>query len=220
MQITRDQVLCALLAVLTVGVGVQAYSIMELREQLGQLDGERAVHTADATTAAPLDVTPTRPATPDTDPLAAAPPPMPVDPYDDFARMDAHMDRLFDGFMQRFDTRGAGPAFLDPDTLFGRASAFGPRLDFQDRGDHYEVLVDIPGTNEAELKVEADDERLVIEGSRSTETEAQEPGSFVRRERHVGHFKRQLWMPSDADPALLDTEYDDGVLRIRVGKRG
>ena len=141
------------------------------------------------------------------------------DPFAELERAEERMRSLFDDFYDRF---GVGTSWLaDGDSfLIGPTGQFAPRVDFQDRGDRYEVHVDVPGADESEVEVRVENKMLIVRGSRSSTLEESEPGSYVRRERYSGRFERRLALPRDADASSLRTEYEEGVLRITLQKNG
>ncbi|MCF6354402.1 MAG: Hsp20 family protein [Candidatus Polarisedimenticolaceae bacterium] len=46
-----------------------------------------------------------------------------------------------------------------------------------------------------------------------------EGGSYYRKERFDGTFRRTLTLPEDVDPDKVDASYKDGVLHITVQRR-
>ena len=205
-----QNVLGALLAVAAVGLGAQTYYLVQVRRQLD---------AAEARTAAT--------AAPDVQQRAGGPAAaLPRDLFADLDAADARMRELFDSFYARFDRDlGARHPLLDPSLvddgdpfLLGGAGQLGPRVDLRDRGDHYELSVDLPGAERADVEVRAEHGMLIVAGSRTTAREEEQPGSYVRRERHFGRFERRLKLPADADPSTLQTEYENGVLRATIDK--
>jgi len=212
--------LFALLAVLTVGMGVQTYYLIQVHEQLetSEVQASEVAQLDDAGDATHDGQGATVPS----DPPSGL---VPVDPLDRLGRAEDRVRRLFDDFYERFDA-GFGDPWLDRPTLLadgdsffmGNTGQFGPRVDLQDRGDYYELTVDVPGSEETDVVVLTDGQVLVIEGTRDTTTEESQPGSYVRRERQFGHFERRLRIPEDADPSTLSHGLENGVLRVTLHK--
>ena len=208
-----NKVLYALLAVLAIGMGVQTYYLVKVREEIGSTRVSAAER---------LDAPPPA-AEEDSDEVAAGAMRATGDPFE---ATEERMRSLFDDFYERFD-RGFGvpwfdtsPFTVDGDSfLFGSAGRLGPRVDLQDKGDRYEMLVDVPGVEQTDVVVRTEEGMLIVEGSRKSTFEESEGDKYVRRERHTGRFERRLSLPSDADPAALETEYEAGVLRIVLGKK-
>lgn len=207
-----NKVLCALLAAVAAGMGVQTYYLVQLHRRMNAAE---EVETAKVTTSE------------ETADRAAGASPALADPFAELEEAEARMRSLFDDFYDRFDTGldeswfDRRPFFADGDSfLFSPSGQLGPRVDLQDRDDHYEMLVDVPGADEADVVVRAENDMLIVEGSRSSTLEESEPGSYVRRERHTGRFERRVSLPDDADPSSVRTEYEDGVLRVTLRKKG
>ena len=150
----------------------------------------------------------------------------PHDPFAELEEAESRMRSLFDDFYARFD-RGPGASWFDESPFladgdsffFGPNGRLGPRVDLQDRGDHYEMLVDVPGADETDVSVRIENDTLTVEGTRDATRAESDDGAYVRRERHVGRFERRLPLPADADPTTLHTEYENGVLRVTLAKQ-
>lgn len=208
-----SKLLYALLAAVTVGLGVQTYSLVQVHRELGELRRQSVGAPAEVAHAEEA-----RPAQPQA--LQPMPPLAAQDPFADLAATEARMRSLFDTFYERFDQSFDDSFFDTPFTLdgdsflLGTGGRLGPRIDLQDRGDHYEVTVDVPGAEEADVAVRTEDGTLIIEGTRSAAGETSEPGSYVRRERRFGRFERRLSLPSDADAKTQETTFENGLLKV------
>jgi HSP20 family protein len=83
-----------------------------------------------------------------------------------------------------------------------------------------EVQALAPGLDPSSLEITIDRGLLVIAGDRRSELPAQEQrASVYANERFTGPFRRVITLPEDADPARVNANYRDGVLRISVAKR-
>tara|TARA_R110002126_G_scaffold4409_41_gene23319 strand:- start:3988 stop:4656 length:669 start_codon:yes stop_codon:yes gene_type:complete len=218
--LANSKLLCALLAVVSVGMGVQTYYLVRVHRQLRASEVQAAETTAwIETSEADDDQTALIPADPRTSLV-------PVDPFADLDQAEERMRSLFDNFHDRFD-RNFGDSWFDNRPILADGSSFllgnmgqlGPRVDLQDCGDSYEVTVDVPGAEETEVVVRVEGDMLIVEGSCATSNEESEPGSFVRRERQFGRFERRLAIPQDADDSTLHTEYANGVSKVTLLKK-
>ena len=188
--LANSKLLCALLAVVSVGMGVQTYYLVRVHRQLRASEVQAAETTAwIETSEADDDQTALIPADPRTSLV-------PVDPFADLDQAEERMRSLFDNFHDRFD-RNFGDSWFDS----------------------YEVTVDVPGAEETEVVVRVEGDMLIVEGSCATSNEESEPGSFVRRERQFGRFERRLAIPQDADDSTLHTEYANGVSKVTLLKK-
>ena len=86
-----------------------------------------------------------------------------TNPFALMRRMAEEMDRVFEGRLQR-----------------GEMSSWMPAVEVNEHDGKLEVLADLPGINESDVKVEVTDEGLVIQGERKREREdgAGEPRQF------------------------------------------
>ncbi len=93
-----------------------------------------------------------------------------------------------------------------------------PAVDIHEFSDRYQLELDIPGVNPANIDVSADNGVLTISGERSRpefETEA----DASRVERGFGEFRRRFDLPELADTDKIDAKASQGVLTIRIAKQ-
>jgi HSP20 family protein len=79
------------------------------------------------------------------------------------------------------------------------------------------VHVEVPGYKPSDLSVESHGQLLAITGKRVEPEPA--AGSFHRRERRGGEFKRTLELPRELDPSRAEATSRDGILTIRIPLR-
>lgn len=83
-----------------------------------------------------------------------------------------------------------------------------------------EVQALAPGLDPSKLEITVDRGLLVIAGERATQLpKSDERASVYAQERFTGRFRRVISLPEDADPAKVEANYREGVLRISVAKR-
>jgi len=93
-----------------------------------------------------------------------------------------------------------------------------------------EVMALAPGLDPNALQITVDRGLLVIAGERKAATSgaqaesngtgsARQDVNVYAKERFTGTFRRVLSLPEDADPAKVEANYRNGVLRISVGRR-
>ncbi|KAG5408361.1 hypothetical protein IGI04_004680 [Brassica rapa subsp. trilocularis] len=96
----------------------------------------------------------------------------------------------------------------------------------------YVFVVDMPGIKGDEIKVQVENENvLVVSGERQRENKESEGVKYVRMERRMGKFMRKFQLPENADcwdceiPLLYHTDLEkisavchDGVLKVTVEK--
>jgi HSP20 family protein len=79
------------------------------------------------------------------------------------------------------------------------------------------LIVELPGVDPAELRVEASGRSLVVSGRRERPQPA--GARWHQVEIEYGSFERHLALAEDVDPDELTTTYEDGMLRIELPLR-
>ena len=81
----------------------------------------------------------------------------------------------------------------------------------------YAFVVDMPGLGSGDIKVQVEDERvLVISGERRMEEK--EDAKYLRMERRMGKFMRKFVLPDNADMDKISAVCRDGVLTVTIDK--
>ena len=110
--------------------------------------------------------------------------------------------------------------FQEMDRLLGqmfaaeRASATMP-MDLYRSGDHYVLLVDLPGVDPGSIDVNVEDRTLTIRARRTTATEAPD-AQWLAHERAVGTYARQLTVGRGLAIDAITATYTDGVLALTI----
>lgn len=132
-----------------------------------------------------------------------------LSPFGFLGRMMEDMDRLFGGI-------GAGA--LGPFESLERPSlqAWSPEVEIFERDGSLVVRADLPGIDAKDVRVDIEDDALVVEGERRAEHEEKREGYF-HSERSYGSFQRRIPLPRGADPSRVDARFDNGVLEVTVG---
>lgn len=84
-----------------------------------------------------------------------------------------------------------------------------------------EVFAFAPGVEPASVEVHLDRGVLTIAGERKAATPAasDEKTTLHLNERFAGRFRRVVSMPDDIDPATVQAEFRDGVLRVSAQRK-
>jgi len=91
-------------------------------------------------------------------------------------------------------------------------------MDFADRGDHFELVVDVPGLSRDDLDLKLYNDYLVVCGERHLEHE-EERDEYLRTERFTGQFARRVPLTPDVDTEGVTAELDNGVLTSRFPRQ-
>lgn len=137
-------------------------------------------------------------------------------PFAFVRRMMDDMDRLFGEFGMGGMTRGLSSLFEEePVWSGGMMQTFSPELEVFERDGKLVVRADLPGLTRDDVRVNVEQNALVIEGERRTEEEKTEGGVF-HSERSYGSFRRVVALPRGAKIDSCDARFDNGVLEITM----
>ncbi|XP_057960114.1 17.3 kDa class II heat shock protein-like [Malania oleifera] len=90
--------------------------------------------------------------------------------------------------------------------------------DVKEYPNSYVFVVDMPGLKSGDIKVEVeDDNMLLVSGERKREAE-EDGAKYVRMERRVGKFMRKFSLPENANTDKISAVFQDGVLTVTVEK--
>lgn len=141
----------------------------------------------------------------------------PVSLLDLHREFDREFDRLFDVVERSFGTRR--PLVTTTDiTSPMKAQWFKPSLDVISDEKEYDIRVELPGVNPADVNIEMDGNTLKIKGEKRLENQ-EEGKNFYRHELSYGTFQRILDIPEDADKNHITSSYKDGILEIAVPRK-
>ena len=113
-------------------------------------------------------------------------------------------------------------AWID-DEFFGdflkpaQESRWLPATDIVENQSDFLITVDVPGYKQDEIEVQFEDGILSLSGKKEAVTEEKE-GSFIRKERTQGSFKRSFNVDSTVDVENVEASLSEGVLRLRLPK--
>ena len=139
-------------------------------------------------------------------------------PHHPLMTLRDEVDRLFETFFPA--TFGRSLFELDPwrDRAFGRLGDIAPRMDVAERGDHYDVTVELPGMDEKDVAVKVQRGLLVISGEKKAER-TEDSGAMHLTERSFGSFVRTVRLPEDCNPDAIRADFARGVLTVSLPKR-
>lgn len=94
------------------------------------------------------------------------------------------------------------------------------KTDIVEKEDHFELLVDLPGFNKEDVKVELKEGYLNIEAERnSSKDEKDEEGTFIRRERYTGTCSRSFYVGEELKQEDIKAKFENGILTLTVPKK-
>ncbi len=125
------------------------------------------------------------------------------DPARELDALQSEFNRLFDTFS------GARPE--------ARSRRWVPAMDLAETDDHLVLRADLPGLRREDFEIELKDNVLTVSGERRIDNEEKGDG-YYRVERAMGSFSRSLTLPEGIDPGVINADFDNGVLEVRIPK--
>lgn len=126
-------------------------------------------------------------------------------------------DEFFNDFFQR--AAGAAPAARSNEL----PAAVRARMDVIDRGDRYEVLVDLPGVKKEDINVTVEGARVSITAEtktqRATEQDGKDGARVLHSERFAASYARSFELPAEVTEDGSEAAFEDGVLKLGLPKR-
>jgi HSP20 family protein len=127
-----------------------------------------------------------------------------MSPFSLMRRLSEDIDKVFSG---RTGSLSRAPAQQDVSWI--------PAVEVRESGNNFVVRADLPGLTEKDVKVEATDEGLAIEGERRQE-QTSEHGGIHHSERVYGHFYRLIPLPEGAKIDEAKANFQNGVLEVII----
>jgi HSP20 family protein len=123
-----------------------------------------------------------------------------MSPFSLLGRITEEFDRILQPFLSE-----SAPANI----------AWIPTVEISQLDGKYRILAELPGLSPNEVRVEVDDDAVILQGERQVEREANE-GGVRRSERQFGMFYRRIPLPEGADPEQAKAKFHDGILEITM----
>lgn len=93
---------------------------------------------------------------------------------------------------------------------------FTPRVDLKEKGDFYEISLELAGVKKEDIHVSIDNGILTIEAERKQKKMKEKDGSIIRQERRYGKCMRTFDLGSDVKQRDVDGHFENGVLMLTV----
>ncbi|MDB5036997.1 MAG: hypothetical protein JWQ35_525 [Bacteriovoracaceae bacterium] len=129
------------------------------------------------------------------------------------------LDDVFDDFLT--------PWASSPFSLFGNffpelraqfEDLYSPAFDLDETDKEYRIKVDLPGVKREDVKIEVQNNQLVISGERQSEENDEKKGRSHFRTRSYGSFERIMTLPANVDPNRIEAHFENGVLTVSIPK--
>ncbi|MGK3999400.1 Hsp20/alpha crystallin family protein [Sorangium sp. So ce1024] len=142
-----------------------------------------------------------------------------LSPFTMVRRIMEDMDRMFDDF----GFGGMLSSLRQPrplsELLGGRglsalgAGLWSPHIEVCEREGQLVVKADLPGVTKDDIRVQIQDDSLIIEGERRQEQQEQREGVSYT-ERSYGSFMRSIPLPEGVQPDDVNASFENGVLEV------
>lgn len=94
------------------------------------------------------------------------------------------------------------------------------QTDIEDKGDGYQVTMNLPGFKKEDVRGELKDGYLTITATtNSTNEEKGEENRFIRRERYSGTCSRSFYVGEDVTQEEIKARFEDGTLKLLIPKK-
>lgn len=108
--------------------------------------------------------------------------------------------------------------FRDAGAMLGfTRMAAAPSADMTETAKGYEIAVELPGVEEADLSVKLSDHMLTIEAEKKVERDEDKKGYHLS-ERRYGKFYRSFRLPEDVTADKIGATFAKGVLTVTMPK--
>jgi len=134
------------------------------------------------------------------------------DIFKEMMQMQKQMDKMFEQMHQRMQQRASG--LIAPVGTFKMTQ----KSQFVDKGNRYELLTNIPQSDENNININTKDGMLTI-NAKIVKEEKQNNKNQVSTFKSVQMYQEALSLPSDADANKITTEYKDNRLVIYIQKK-
>ncbi len=91
--------------------------------------------------------------------------------------------------------------------------------DVKERGDGFEICMNLPGFKKEDVQAELKDGYLTVNAVSNTSSDTKdEDGKYIRRERYCGSCSRSFYVGDQVTQEDIKAKFEDGVLKINIPK--
>lgn len=107
--------------------------------------------------------------------------------------------------------------FRDP--FFTRNESKVMKTDIIEHEAEYQILVDLPGYEKEDIKIEVENGYLTIHATSKIENEEKKEGNFVRKERYFGDCSRSFYVGEEVEAEEIKASFKNGTLTLAIPKK-
>jgi HSP20 family protein len=93
------------------------------------------------------------------------------------------------------------------------------RMDVTDKGEKFEIKVDLPGVKKEDIEVAIEGNRVSVCATVKEEKKVKEGEKLLHEERYTASYARAFELPAEVTEAGSDAAYENGVLTLTLPKR-
>jgi len=121
----------------------------------------------------------------------------------DFQAMQKYLDSMVDSHLTRSKLGNIGY----------------PRLNIQNNKENYIYEFDLAGVPKENIKLSIDENNVLTLSGTKEEKGEKKSDNYVKQEIFYGSFTRVIKLPDDINQDKLETKYDNGILKLTIGKK-
>jgi len=127
-------------------------------------------------------------------------------------------DNLFDEMMD--DDFGWNMPMVSMNDMFrNNLSQSLMKTDVKDKGESYEIDIDLPGFDKKEIDVGLKDGYLTVSASHNeNKDEKNDKGEYVRHERYSGSCQRTYYVGDSYKDSDIKAKFENGILELTMPK--
>ena len=113
----------------------------------------------------------------------------------------------FENFFKSIESRPETKNFMTTDVI--------------ENADGFEIIMDIPGVQKDNIKIDLEDGCLTISASNDESSEqknVKDGSTYIRKERHSGQYKRRFFVGKNLTTDDIKAKFENGTLKIDFPK--
>lgn len=139
--------------------------------------------------------------------------------------LSTRMDDIFDNFRRDIENAFSPWRRSVWDLSFPRFSVEDedleirlPLCDLVDKGNKYEISLEVPGIDKEKIKINAKKNSLMVSGEQ-TEKKEEKKENYIHNERSYKSFEREIPLPEEVIASKAEAEMKNGVLHVTIPKK-
>lgn len=93
------------------------------------------------------------------------------------------------------------------------------KTDIKENENGYAIVVDLPGYEKDNIKIDVEEGYLTIHASMCEEDNEENNGKFVRRERYFGECSRSFYVGENIETEDVKATFKNGTLKLEIPKK-